>query len=304
MGPRMSRPRMSCSAASDQGAHASPPSEIPASGPPDKLTRRHERVGAAQLWWLAPLRQHARNSAAERRGLKKLLLVGEGGAELSTERQRHQLAPGDFTWLDSDQPFELRLAPGAHLLLQWPAELLARRHPGLDTRLGLPRGAASNGEHLLAQLLAHLAQGPDLATSQVSAATSGILELLGLCPCAPARDVLQDRVARAAALIEQTLADAVPHDVARAQGVSRRYLDGLFRAQTGASLAEHIAQRRLERAAADLVDLPDSSCAEIAHRWGFASASHFTRRFRAHYGLPPARYRRRATTPPPARQRS
>lgn len=268
------------------------PPEIPATGPPERFTRRHERIGATELWWLTPQPQHARNPATERRGLKKLLLVAEGGAEIATEAQRHHLVPGDFAWLDSDQPFELHLAPGAHLLVQWPAQLLARRHPGLDTRLGLARGATSRGEQVVSHLLTHLAQGPDLATDQVSAAIGGLLEVLGLCPSAPSLDLSRRRVARATAMVEQTLADAEPLAIARAQGVSRRYLDSLFRDLTGQSLAEYIARRRLERAADDLVSFPQASCTEVAHRWGFASVSHFTRRFRAHHGLPPARYRR------------
>jgi AraC-like DNA-binding protein len=46
-----------------------------------------------------------------------------------------------------------------------------------------------------------------------------------------------------------------------------------------------------------LARLGDPGLAEIAARWGFRSAAHFTRAFRARYGLTPAEHRRAARPP-------
>jgi hypothetical protein len=54
-----------------------------------------------------------------------------------------------------------------------------------------------------------------------------------------------------------------------------------------------IRQRRLERCRRDLLDpaLGDRSVGAIAARWGLIDAAHFSRLFRAAYGLPPGEYR-------------
>lgn len=81
--------------------------------------------------------------------------------------------------------------------------------------------------------------------------------------------------------------------IAREHYVSRRYVDRLFEAD-GTSVREHIRRRRLERCRRDLLDptLAHESIAVIAMRWGFVSASHFSRAFRAAYGQSPSEVRR------------
>ena len=62
----------------------------------------------------------------------------------------------------------------------------------------------------------------------------------------------------------------------------------------GLTVARWIRQRRLERCRHDLADpeLASQPVAAIAARWGYSSASDFSRAFRAAHGLPPAEYRR------------
>ena len=65
----------------------------------------------------------------------------------------------------------------------------------------------------------------------------------------------------------------------------------LFRAVYGSSIAAHIKEHRMERAA-DLLKDTDQSMAEIANEVGYGSQSKFTAQFRKAYGLPPTEYRR------------
>ena len=65
----------------------------------------------------------------------------------------------------------------------------------------------------------------------------------------------------------------------------------LFRAVYGSSIAAHIKEHRMERAAELLKDT-DQSMAEIANGVGYGSQSKFTAQFRKAYGLPPTEYRR------------
>jgi AraC-like DNA-binding protein len=83
-----------------------------------------------------------------------------------------------------------------------------------------------------------------------------------------------------------------PPAIARAQGVSVRHLHRLFKAG-GVSLGDWVRQRRLAQCAADLADVANDgrSLTEIAFRWGFSDSAHFSRSFRAQYGVAPRDYR-------------
>jgi methylphosphotriester-DNA--protein-cysteine methyltransferase len=61
----------------------------------------------------------------------------------------------------------------------------------------------------------------------------------------------------------------------------------------GTSLCRWIKQARLDHCAADLSnpDLRERSITEIAFGWGFNDAAHFSRTFRAEFGMAPREYR-------------
>jgi AraC-like DNA-binding protein len=83
-----------------------------------------------------------------------------------------------------------------------------------------------------------------------------------------------------------------------AHHVSIRYLHRLFETQQ-TTVADWIRRRRLDRCRRDLVDpaLRDLPVNAIAARWGLLNAAHFSRTFRAAYGVPPVEYRRQASRP-------
>jgi AraC family transcriptional activator of tynA and feaB len=82
-------------------------------------------------------------------------------------------------------------------------------------------------------------------------------------------------------------------DVAAAAGMSMRYANHLL-LQEGTSLERLLQHRRLEKCRETLRDPGQShrSISEIAYAWGFSDASHFTRSFKAAYGMAPRDYRR------------
>jgi len=67
-----------------------------------------------------------------------------------------------------------------------------------------------------------------------------------------------------------------------------------------ATVAGWIRHRRLERCRRDLLDPAqhDVPVSAVAARWGLANPAHFSRAFRAAYGLAPVEYRRLASRPP------
>lgn len=80
--------------------------------------------------------------------------------------------------------------------------------------------------------------------------------------------------------------------VGRALRLSSNYLNRLFR-QEGTTMMRWLWSRRLEQAARHLAncELAELSVSEIAYRCGFSDAAHFSRRFRASYGITPSESR-------------
>ena len=86
--------------------------------------------------------------------------------------------------------------------------------------------------------------------------------------------------------------DLTADTIAAAHHISTRYLYKLFQDQHP-SIASWIRQRRLERCLHDLADpqLRSRPIRSIAARWGFTDGAHFSRVFRAAYGMSPRDYR-------------
>jgi AraC-like DNA-binding protein len=80
--------------------------------------------------------------------------------------------------------------------------------------------------------------------------------------------------------------------IAREHAISVRHLYGVFQ-RAGLSLEQWIISERLEGARNMLASphLRHLTIAAVARRWGFANPGHFSRRFRAAYGLTPSEWR-------------
>ncbi|MGO4429323.1 helix-turn-helix domain-containing protein, partial [Streptomyces sp. MCAF7] len=98
---------------------------------------------------------------------------------------------------------------------------------------------------------------------------------------------------RIQAFIDRHLADPdlTPQAIARAHRISLRYLHKLFESED-ATVGRWIQRRRLEECRRDLAYRANgTTIAAVAHRWGFSSAAHFSRAFRATYGMAPREWR-------------
>jgi len=80
-----------------------------------------------------------------------------------------------------------------------------------------------------------------------------------------------------------------PGMIAHAHGVSVRTVNRVFNA-TGETVSDMIRIRRLARARVD-IGTTSHSIAAIAHKWGFADASHLSRTFKSYYGTSPRDFR-------------
>jgi AraC-like DNA-binding protein len=99
--------------------------------------------------------------------------------------------------------------------------------------------------------------------------------------------------ARISGYIEARLKDAnlSPKKIAEDNGISVRYLYTLFSEQ-GETVSGWVRRRRLLRCRAELDGADtEASITEIAYRWGFNDSAHFSRLFKASFGMSPTQYR-------------
>jgi AraC-like DNA-binding protein len=110
-------------------------------------------------------------------------------------------------------------------------------------------------------------------------------------PAETHRQALQTRISD---FIQRRLGDPGlgPGMIAEAHAISTRYLHRLFQ-ERGETVAGWIRQRRLDRCRRDLADplQHHRPVHAIARTWGFSSNAHFSRLFRAAYGMTPGEFR-------------
>lgn len=236
-------------------------------------------------------------------------LISEGAEEV-------QIGPGEVVVFDPHRPFHASVGypvPASQqgegitrvVNLMLPRQMLDLRGPR-DTvtkaRLSCQNPMNPLAATAMAELKTqHLAGNIDLATHL----TSVIAELLtfglahqleSLSSVAPEtrENVLFWSVRR---FIDEHLADPAltTRTIAEAYDVAPRTLQRLFQRED-MSVVDHIRSRRLERCRRDLLDPTQRTrpVSAIAQRWGFRDESHFNRRFRERYGVPPGTYREQA----------
>ena len=99
--------------------------------------------------------------------------------------------------------------------------------------------------------------------------------------------------ARISGYIEARLEDAnlSPKKIAEGNGISVRYLYTLFSEQ-GMTVSGWVRKRRLLHCRAELDGADtEASITEIAYRWGLNDSAHFSRLFKATFGMSPTQYR-------------
>ncbi|MEU2349502.1 helix-turn-helix domain-containing protein [Modestobacter sp. NPDC049651] len=230
-------------------------------------------------------------------GHYKVAVGLHGRSAVTQHGRRVALGPGDVTVYDTSEEYGVSSdVPFGLLVVLLP-------HDALDAgRDAVARVAATRltGDELPAVRRQLVRAAPDggagVPTEQVLAAVARLVRAAEPVRLTGPRDAGALR-ARAKELIGERLADPEldPDRVAAVLGVSRRYLYALLDAEVG-PVARYIRTLRLERAR-DLLTAPDARdrpVADVAVECGLPDPAHFSRLFRAAYGVPPAAYRRGA----------
>jgi AraC-like DNA-binding protein len=233
----------------------------------------------------------------------KIDVLVSGRGVVQQDGREADLRPGDFTLVDLARPVRWAMSPMRVVAVVFPRALLPLRQDDAArlTAVRIPgeEGVGALVSSLARQLVGHLDDhgGTDatrLGTAALDLLTVALADRLQRPRQAPPDSQRRVLLQRVHAFVEQRLDDRrlSPGTIAAAHHVSVRYLYKLFEAQpTG--VAGHIRRRRLERCRRDLLDpaLRARPVSAIAARWGLPNAAHFSRAFRAAYGMPPVEYR-------------
>lgn len=259
--------------------------------PPPPILDGYVCSAGAALFWLRPMPFDVHVDAG--REDLKLLAVASGTLGVRQRQRTVELGPGQFGWVDARHPFELSTSGARLLFLLIPHARLLRSHPGLDLSTATARGEEHAGDRIFGQLATSVArEGRTLDARDRRSALSALVGALGVCAPRPQVDLPAVRIDRATRYLELHLArpDLSPHEIAAAQGVSRRYLDRLLLEATGETLSGRTKRMRMERAAATLLAEPDTPIGSIGEACGYADPSHFTRAFRRWHGCTPSTF--------------
>ncbi|MEX5261273.1 AraC family transcriptional regulator [Streptomyces sp.] len=234
-----------------------------------------------------------------------LLVLQLSGRMVLAQRGREAgLTPGDCVLLSSEDPFRAEVARRASFaVLVVPQDAVDL--PPMAVRMVAGRLLPADGlavrflgPHLerLAESMSDL-HGPtaarlghstiDLFTTLLNDQLDGLAahgEIPGGLLLAQMHDDIETRLRDP---------ELTPSAVAERHFVSVRTMDEMFRA-VGQSPSAWIRSRRLAHCRADLRDpqYRDMGVAEIARRWGFPTPAHFSRAYRAAFGVSPSADRR------------
>ncbi|MGW6983445.1 AraC-like ligand-binding domain-containing protein [Streptomyces sp. NPDC054932] len=222
-----------------------------------------------------------------------------GTARLTQDGREALVKPGTFTCSDAGRPYR-REQPD---YFRFTAVRVPKSALGVsDSALRAVTGTVFSGDRGTSGLvsgfltrLADRASGFDAYTGQQLAMTATDLltvlvrERQGLLD-PYASEAARGILARVKAYVLASLADPglTPEHIAAAHHISVRYLHKLFQPE-GTTVGSWIRHERLERCRRDLARQvgPAPTVTAVGQRWGFTNPSHFSRAFRAAYGMSP-----------------
>ncbi|MFF8831150.1 helix-turn-helix domain-containing protein [Streptomyces sp. NPDC015131] len=245
-------------------------------------------------------------SSRARPGLVGVGTQPEGRAVLTGPGTSLPCAPGDVFVADLARPWALRERDDFRLhLFVLPQRLIGTAEGDLGPLWGV-HPASGGVARLLVPLLVTVAESAAAYPAHVGQGVAGtVADLLGTLaagrgPGARALSRAGDHAGmarRVRQFVNENLGDPAlgPELIAARHQVSVRYLHKVFEGE-GTTLSRWIRRRRLEECRRELARPvrgdAGTSLAAVARRWGFANAAHFSRSFRAAYGISPSEWHR------------
>ena len=231
------------------------------------------------------------------------LLKGEEIVRIGEEERF--LTSGQLLLWDSEKPMEFEVRSQLEkLTLLTPASSLEAVFPFARDHVGQTVDGSGGPGALFAHHLCALEQvGWTLEPDTLERSMRGTLELFSQAFAAERsgdatmhKRLMFERI-RQYALHNLGDPELTPTRLAEAHGISVRYLHLLFK-HAGATAGAWLRRERLQRCRV-MLESPSQrwrSVTDIALSWGFHEMSHFSKAFRAEFGLSPREARRKAKT--------
>lgn len=235
-------------------------------------------------------------------GYYKVSLLLSGTSVLVQDGREIVMRPGDLSVYDTSRPYSLLFTEEfRNLIMMFPKDRVDIPVPFTEqltaTRLGGETGLAPVVAAFLSQFPTQLVDLPDRVRGKLAGTSLDLVgtlfsQMLDVEPLA--RDPHQLLLHKIHAYIDAHLGmpELGPNLIAQAHFISTRHLHALFR-ELDTTVSTWIREQRLEHCRADLTDpiFADRTIAAIAARWGFVDAAHFSRVFKARYGVSPSELR-------------
>jgi AraC-like DNA-binding protein len=211
-----------------------------------------------------------------------------------------EVLPGQWSIIDGSRTYSIyNTEPASQISLQVPYSELTERERELARSVGGPHPIEGSISHLLYHCLRlsleDLRDAPDTADQELGVSMLDMFRIIIEAHAqkrerATMRETTERKVR---SLIHRNLGnpDLSVEMIAAAANCSRRYVHKVF--EGGESVTQYIWTQRLERCRHKLLE-PDAhqvTLTEIAFEYGFRSSAHFSRAFRARYGVTPSAYR-------------
>lgn len=239
-------------------------------------------------------------------GWIQLVLQLDGTSRVRQDGRVSLVRAGDLTSYGSQAPYELAaLTPFDLLVVTFPQKLLHPHVERVRQRTATAFSGATGVGRVTGPFLTEVLRGLEDRSirSDDAQVAESLLDLVRALHAGPAAD-RRGASGSAPALRRRILAYIDAHlgdpqlsreTIADQHFISVSYLDKLLEA-TGTSTWRYVRARRLDRCRRDLGDraLASESILAIASRWGFTTAAHFSRTFRAVYDVTPRAFRRAA----------
>ena len=230
-----------------------------------------------------------------------LQLVCKGVETVREGARLLALQPGDVVLWDGHTPTDVEIVEPFHKrTLLFPRGRVLSVCPRLAELRALPPLDGSGPARLLVRYMNALAlEQPWLEGAAGVAAANAALELLRAAvePCVPSsraatREAMRAEIRR---YVKNHLQDPElgPASIAGAYAMSVRALHALFE-DVDESVAGLVRSERLARCLEDLQRANRGSVTDIAFRWGFCDAAHFSRVFKRAFGVTPSEVRQAA----------
>jgi AraC family transcriptional regulator, positive regulator of tynA and feaB len=213
-----------------------------------------------------------------------------------------ELQPGDIGVVDGTRPFRVEFPqPVDRVVAVIPHAQLHSRAPWLDRR-PLNRVAGTSPLNGALRFYLERLAGPACASVvEASALTENICNILALLTATSDSERSSARQFAIKPGLDEMLAvlrlhlanpDLAPKMLAERLGVSVRTIHNRFE-DSNTTFGQWVLENRLQACRRALGDPRHASftVSEIAYGWGFNDLSHFSKAFKARFGLSPARYR-------------